>query len=119
MPRAHGLRCTVSASGTGVGDQFRIHYDPSHAILMGQDSRSVFQYLKDSGYNFLIGGFHVKGQVIDSRGISVWGLRWPDDAARGTGMGTGRAPIRPSSRTPGKKQDRVFAKHELPGTARP
>ncbi|HTD11007.1 MAG TPA: TIM barrel protein, partial [Steroidobacteraceae bacterium] len=48
----------------GVGDQFRIHYDPSHAILMGQDSRSVFQYLKDSGYNFLIGGFHVKGQVI-------------------------------------------------------
>ena len=28
----------------GVGDQFRIHYDPSHAILMGQDTRSVFQY---------------------------------------------------------------------------
>src|SRR5260221_2357022 len=57
----------------GVGDQFRIHYDPSHAILMGQDSRSVFQYLKDSGYNFLIGGFHVKGQVIDARGVSAWG----------------------------------------------
>ena len=32
----------------GVGDQFRIHYDPSHAILMGQDTRSIFQYLKDS-----------------------------------------------------------------------
>ena len=47
----------------GVGDQFRIHYDPSHAILMGQDTRSIFQYLKDAGYNFLIGGFHVKGQV--------------------------------------------------------
>jgi sugar phosphate isomerase/epimerase len=31
----------------GVGDQFRIHYDPSHAILMGQDSRSIFQYLRD------------------------------------------------------------------------
>src|SRR6185295_10048091 len=30
----------------GVGDQFRIHYDPSHAILMGQDTRSLFQYLK-------------------------------------------------------------------------
>jgi hypothetical protein len=57
----------------GVGDQFRIHYDPSHAILMGQDSRSVFQFLKDSGYNFLIGGFHVKGQVIDPRGVSAWG----------------------------------------------
>ena len=24
----------------GVGDQFRIHYDPSHAILMGQGTRS-------------------------------------------------------------------------------
>ncbi|HXG66417.1 MAG TPA: TIM barrel protein, partial [Blastocatellia bacterium] len=39
----------------GVGDHFRIHYDPSHAILMGQDTRSIFQYLKDTGYNFLIG----------------------------------------------------------------
>jgi sugar phosphate isomerase/epimerase len=26
----------------GVGDAFRIHYDPSHAILMGQDTRSIF-----------------------------------------------------------------------------
>ncbi len=57
----------------GVGDNFRIHYDPSHAILMGQDTRSIFQYLKDEGYNFLIGGFHVKGQVIDARGVSGWG----------------------------------------------
>ena len=57
----------------GVGDQFRIHYDPSHAILMGQDTRSLFQYLKDEGYGFLIGGFHVKGQVVDSRGVSAWG----------------------------------------------
>ena len=57
----------------GVGDQFRIHYDPSHAILMGQDTRSIFQYLKDTGYNFLIGGFHVKGQVIDAKGVSAWG----------------------------------------------
>ena len=57
----------------GLGDQFRIHYDPSHAILMGQDTRSIFQYLKDTGYNFLIGGFHVKGQVIDAKGVSAWG----------------------------------------------
>ena len=57
----------------GVGDQFRIHYDPSHAILMGQDTRSLFQYLKDEGYNFLIGGFHVKGQVTDAKGVSAWG----------------------------------------------
>jgi len=57
----------------GVGDQFRVHYDPSHAILMGQDTRSIFQYLKDSGYGFLIAGFHVKGQVVDAKGVSAWG----------------------------------------------
>ena len=57
----------------GVGDNFRIHYDPSHAILMGQDTRSIFQYLKDEGYDFLIGGFHVKGQVIDAKGVAAWG----------------------------------------------
>src|SRR5688500_8128478 len=57
----------------GVGDQFRIHYDPSHAILMGQDTRSIFQFLKDSGYAFLIGGFNVKGQVIDAKGVAPWG----------------------------------------------
>ena len=66
----------------GVGDQFRIHYDPSHAILMGQDTRSIFQYLKDSGYNFLIGGFHVKGQVVDAKGVVGVGLRRPDGRAR-------------------------------------
>ena len=57
----------------GVGDQFRIHYDPSHAILMGQDTRSLFQYLADAGYGFLIAGMHVKGQVVDAKGVSGWG----------------------------------------------
>lgn len=57
----------------GVGDQLRIHYDPSHAILMGQDTRSIFQVLKDEGYAFLVAGFHVKGQVIDAKGVSTWG----------------------------------------------
>src|SRR5438132_13016852 len=61
------------AAKHGVGDQFRIHYDPSHAILMGQDTRSIFQYLKDTGYNFLVAGFHVKGQVIDAKGVAEWG----------------------------------------------
>ncbi|HYE97614.1 MAG TPA: TIM barrel protein, partial [Planctomycetota bacterium] len=56
-----------------VGDQFRIHYDPSHAILMGQNTRDLFQFLKDQGYNFLIGGFHVKGQVANPKGIAEWG----------------------------------------------
>ena len=78
----------------GVGDQFRIHYDPSHAILMGQDTRSIFQYLKDEGYHFLIGGFHVKGQVIDARGVAASLARTAsrDDGRR-------RLPARVSSAT--------------------
>ena len=74
----------------GVGDQFRIHYDPSHAILMGQDTRSIFQYLKDTGYNFLIGGFHVKGQVIDAEGRGRPGAT----AARRSSAATGRTASR-------------------------
>ena len=89
----------------GVGDQFRIHYDPSHAILMGQDTRSLFQYLKDEGYGFLIGGFHVKGQVIDSRGVSAWGYG-------GQTMNRGQQPA------DAWKKQTVLAEHELPGTAR-
>jgi sugar phosphate isomerase/epimerase len=89
----------------GVGDQFRIHYDPSHAILMGQDSRSIFQYLRDNGYQFLIGGFHVKGQVIDARGVSAWGYG-------GQTLERGPDPL-----SAWKKQT-VLAEHELPGTAR-
>ena len=68
----------------GVGDQFRIHYDPSHAILMGQDTRSIFQYLKDAGYGFLITGMHVKGQVIHPK---AW--RGGDTAARACSVATG------------------------------
>jgi len=89
----------------GVGDQFRIHYDPSHAILMGQDTRSVFQYLKDRGYNFLIAGFHVKGQVIDSRGVAAWGYG-------GQTLERGADPV------DAWKKQTVLAEHELPGTAR-
>jgi sugar phosphate isomerase/epimerase len=110
----------------GVGDQFRIHYDPSHAILMGQDSRSLFQYLKDQGYNFLISGFHVKGQVIDARGVSAWGYGgqtmqrgdWeaPTDGARSA------RDLHPSAdpghRANAWKKQTVLSEHELPGTAR-
>jgi len=100
----------------GVGEQFRIHYDPSHAILMGQDTRSVFQYLKDTGYDFLIGGFHVKGQVIDARGISAWGYGG-QTIERGDRDGdTPRAD--PAARQNAWKKQTVFAEHELPGTAR-
>jgi sugar phosphate isomerase/epimerase len=100
----------------GVGDQFRIHYDPSHAILMGQDSRSVFQYLRDSGYAFLIQRFHVKGQVIDSRGIAAWGYGG-QTMQRGDRDGdTPRAD--PLERQNAWKKQTVFCEHELPGTAR-
>ena len=89
----------------GVGDQFRIHYDPSHSILMGQDTRSIFQYLKDSGYAFLIGGFHVKGQVINTRGVAAWGYG-------GQTLERGEHPA------DAWKKQTVLAEHELPGTAR-
>jgi sugar phosphate isomerase/epimerase len=100
----------------GVGDQFRIHYDPSHAILMGQDSRSVFQYLKDAGYNFLINGFHVKGQVIDARGISAWGYGG-QTLERGDWHGD-RPSTDPAEQQNAWKKQTVFSEHELPGTAR-
>jgi sugar phosphate isomerase/epimerase len=100
----------------GVGDQFRIHYDPSHAILMGQDTRSIFQYLKDSGYNFLIGGFHVKGQVIDPRGVSAWGYGG-QTVERGDWI-DGRPSGNPSDQLNAWKKQTVLCEHELPGTAR-
>jgi sugar phosphate isomerase/epimerase len=99
-----------------VGDQFRIHYDPSHAILMGQDSRSVFQYLKDTGYNFLIAGFHVKGQVIDARGVSAWGYGG-QTMERGDWIGAAPSQV-PADRVNAWKKQTVFSEHELPGTAR-
>lgn len=100
----------------GVGDQFRIHYDPSHAILMGQDSRSIFQYLKDEGYAFLIDGFHVKGQVIDARGVAAWGYGG-QTMQRGDWIG-GKPSTDPADRVNAWKKQTVFAEHELPGTAR-
>jgi hypothetical protein len=100
----------------GVGAEFRIHYDPSHAILIGQDSRSVFQYLKDEGYAFLIDGFHIKGQVIDSRGIAAWGYGG-QTMGRGDWVG-GRPSTDPADQVKAWKKQTVFAEHELPGTAR-
>src|SRR6266853_5036768 len=101
---------------SGVGDQFRIHYDPSHAILMGQDTRSIFQYLKDEGYGFLIGGFHVKGQVVDSKGVSGWGYGG-QTMERGDWVG-GRPSGNAADHVNAWKKHTVFTEHELPGTAR-
>jgi sugar phosphate isomerase/epimerase len=99
-----------------VGDQFRIHYDPSHAILMGQDTRSIFQYLKDEGYGFLIGGFHVKGQVIDAKGVSAWGYGG-QTMQRGDWI-DGKPSERPADQLNAWKKQVVLCEHELPGTAR-
>jgi sugar phosphate isomerase/epimerase len=100
----------------GVGDQFRIHYDPSHAILMGQDTRSIFQYLKDEGYNFLIGGFHVKGQVVDAKGWSAWGSGG-QTMERGDWT-KGKPSENPADQLNAWKKQIVLAEHELPGTAK-
>lgn len=100
----------------GVGDQFRIHYDPSHAILMGQDTRSIFQYLKDEGYNFLISGFHVKGQVIDPKGVTAWGYGG-QTMERGDWIG-GKPSPNPADQVNAWKKQVVLCEHELPGTAR-
>lgn len=100
----------------GVGDQFRIHYDPSHAILMGQDTRSIFQYLKDTGYSFLIGGFHVKGQVIDSKGVAAWGYGG-QTIERGDWLGGAPSP-NPADQSHAWLKQTVLCEHELPGTAR-
>ncbi|WP_437570652.1 sugar phosphate isomerase/epimerase family protein [Sorangium sp. So ce542] len=100
----------------GVGDELRIHYDPSHAVLMGQDTRSVFQYLKDAGYAFLIAGFHVKGQVIDAKGVAAWGYQgqvmqrgdWKQGEVSGDASDLLNA----------WKKQVAYSMHELPGTAR-
>ncbi|RYZ05396.1 MAG: hypothetical protein EOO73_20460 [Myxococcales bacterium] len=100
----------------GVGDQFRVHYDPSHAVLMGQDTRSIFQFLKDAGYAFLVDGFHVKGQVIDSKGVSEWGYGG-QTMNRGDWIG-GAPSEKPSDQLNAWKKQTVLCEHELPGTAR-
>ncbi|NRA96061.1 MAG: sugar phosphate isomerase/epimerase [Planctomycetes bacterium] len=100
----------------GVGDQFRIHYDPSHAVLMGQDTRSIFQYLKDEGYPFLVSGFHVKGQVTDSKGISAWGTGG-QTMERGDQVDGAPSP-NPADQANAWAKQVVTCEHELPGTAR-
>jgi hypothetical protein len=83
---------------------------------MGQDTRSVFQYLKDRGYAFLIGGFHVKGQVIDARGVAAWGYGG-QTMERGDWV-DGRVSDRPADHAHAWKKQVVLCEHELPGTAR-
>jgi sugar phosphate isomerase/epimerase len=101
---------------SGVGDHLRIHYDPSHAILMGQDTRSIFQYLKDTGYDFLIGGFHVKGQVINPQGVAAWGYGG-QTIQRGDWI-EGESSEHPADQAKAWLKQTVLCEHELPGTAK-
>jgi sugar phosphate isomerase/epimerase len=110
------IRLHRIAEKHGCGDAFRIHYDPSHAVLMGQNTRDIFQFLKDEGYGFLIGGFHVKGQVVNPRGVAEWGYG---------GQTCGRGDREDGQPSPDlRKQGGAWLKqvvlctHELPGTAR-
>jgi sugar phosphate isomerase/epimerase len=100
----------------GVGDAFRVHYDPSHAILMGQDTRANFQYLKDEGYGFIIAGFHVKGQVIDPKGVAAWGYQ--GQAAQRGDWKNGKVSENPSDLLNAWKKQVSYSMHELPGTAK-
>ena len=100
----------------GVGDQFKVHYDPSHSVLMGQDTRSMFQYLKDEGYEFLLGGMHVKGQVVDSKGISGWGYGG-QTVQRGDWI-DGKVSDNPADLVNAWKIQTTICEHELPGTAK-
>jgi hypothetical protein len=100
----------------GVGDQLRVHYDPSHAILMGQDTRSIFQYLKDEGYGFLIAGFHVKGQVIDSKGVAAWGYQ--GQVFQRGDWKNGEISKNPADLGNAWKKQVAYNTHELPGTAK-
>ena len=83
---------------------------------MGQDTRSIFQFLKDSGYGFLIGGFHVKGQVIDAKGVSAWGYGG-QTMERGDWI-KGKPSAKPADQLNAWKKQVVLCEHELPGTAR-
>jgi sugar phosphate isomerase/epimerase len=100
----------------GVADELRIHYDPSHAVLMGQDTRSIFQVLKDAGYAFLVAGFHVKGQVIDAAGLATWGYGG-QTVERGDWI-AGKPSPKPADQANAWKKQTVLCEHELPGTAR-
>ncbi len=100
----------------GVGDQLRVHYDPSHAVLMGQDTRAIFQVLRDEGYPFLISGFHVKGQVIDPKGVAAWGYGG-QTVERGDWK-DGEPSASPADQGNAWKKQTVLCEHELPGTAR-
>ena len=101
----------------GVGDQLRIHYDPSHAILMGQDTRSIFQLLKDEGYGFLVDGLPRQGPGDRREGRVRPGAMADRPSSAATGRTASPRPPRSAQANAWNKQT-VLCEHELPGTAR-
>jgi hypothetical protein len=76
----------------------------------------MFQYLKDEGYDFLVDGFHVKGQVVDSKGVSAWGY---GGQTMERGDWDGATPSEdPADQVNAWKKQIAICEHELPGTAR-
>src|SRR5262249_41919358 len=67
-------------------------------------------------YAFLIGGFHVKGKVIDPKGVSGWGYGG-QTIQRGDWI-DGKPSPNPADQLNAWKKQTVLCEHELPGTAR-
>ena len=61
-------------------------------------------------------GFHVKGQVIDARGVAAWGYGG-QTVERGDWI-DGQLSPNPADLANAWKKQTVFSEHELPGTAR-
>lgn len=101
------------AANHDAGDNFRIYYDPSHSILIGQRPEDAFQILKDNNREYLISGFHAKGLVVSGRSLAEWGYH---------GQTVGKGDRIDGQPNPVVKQQAnawviMVGEHELPGTA--
>jgi len=101
----------------GLGDHFRILADWSHDIYQGRNPIDMMALLVEWGMQFLLDhGTHVKGQVVNPRGLAEWGY-----LGQMAGRGDHHDGV-PSSDP--EELGRAWAKyagiadHELPGTAR-
>lgn len=62
----------------GVGDAFRLTYDPSHDILMGTRPEATFLAMKAAGLGHYVASFHSKGQFTDPVQTALWSMRGRD-----------------------------------------
>lgn len=108
------IRLYEIAKKHGVGDEFRVTYDASHALLMGQRTEQIFRYLNEEGYDFLIDAFHAKGQVINQRVLAEWGYHG-QQVDRGD-RHDGKPSDNPADLGNAWKK-MGHTEHELPGTA--